>query len=711
MINKIKCLTLSVLLFFSLVAVSGLGSAVVLAQWELISDPGAPSNIVAHTNAGNFAGGAGISAVTFSTSGAYATQWPLGALDSTKYFQIALNPETGYNSVINKLNFGIRRSLIGGPQDYKVQWSKNSDFSSPTTIATENLPDDLEKDGSISGLNIPVNSGEVIYIRWFGYTAADSAGTLRINDNTLSVEGTVTEIATHPSLKITKKVDMTLKQNGTIELENNGNVQLNDILLDSSGDFTVAFSQNNFALIPGQKLTVTVSPVDLKTVGFGGKSVSITATAESGTQASINMSIKGSFCNFGETGGNLEITSIGINKAGDDDTWNLLDTVEIEVKVENVGNDKIKEVIVELGLFDSNDKNQVSDLNFENTDEEVIKIGSINDGSRGTATFSFKVPADFEDGNYKLAIKAYSDDLGESKECTDMSDDFGVDDRYTDISVDRESDSGKFIAFDNIEFTPQDATCGDSVTMTLDVYNVGDEDQEDQVKVNLENTELGISESFEIRADLNQGDKETINFDFVVPQDATDKTYSLRLSSDYDYRSGSYKKSSDEDIPVQFAVKGCGTTTEGQAALINAQLESDEVLAGEDLIVRATITNLKSNRASFGITAADFQSWATLKSVSPQIVDLEAGASTDVILTFSVNEDASGDESFTIEARDSSGKVDTKEVVVQNIEGVSQPSTGLSNILGGNIYLWIIGAVNVILIILIIIVAVRVARR
>ena len=69
-------------------------------------------------------------------------------------------------------------------------------------------------------------------------------------------------------------------------------------------------------------------------------------------------------------------------------------------------------------------------------------------------------------------------------------------------------------------------------------------------------------------------------------------------------------------------------------------------------------------------------------------------------------------ESKSIESI-SGDKTDRKDVSVE-ITGaqtaISQPGFSLGS-LGENTYLWIIGAVNVILIVLIIIVAVRVSRR
>jgi len=97
-----------------------------------------------------------------------------------------------------------------------------------------------------------------------------------------------------------------------------------------------------------------------------------------------------------------------------------------------------------------------------------------------------------------------------------------------------------------------------------------------------------------------------------------------------------------------------------------------------------------------------------LEELSSRLVTLRPGQSRTVNVVFNVENDVRGAQTFTIEA-DVDG-----EVVTQDVE-VSFP-TGTSGITGfaigeGNTLLWVIGAINVILIILIIVVAVRFARR
>ncbi len=189
----------------------------------------------------------------------------------------------------------------------------------------------------------------------------------------------------------------------------------------------------------------------------------------------------------------------------------------------------------------------------------------------------------------------------------------------------------------------------------------------------------------------------------------------LRLSSDYDYRDSSdtYRESSDEDTVFSLNVVGCtgtpgtpGTPITGRIAAITASLGSDATV-GQELVVTSTITNLKDTTAEFLVGASGFESWASLDSISPRILSLAAGESRSVTLSFNVDEDASGSESFTIEVQ-SGSDLETREVEVSIQE---ESGTGGFNFGGDNTLIWVIGAINVILIILIIIVAIRISSR
>lgn len=584
-----------------------------------------------------------------------------------------------------------------------LQWTGSSNIGSWTGLNT--LPTRVEAGATIqvtATLQIPKNK----------------LGDIHPTLNVASTEGKSDSIALpaipiirSPSLSLSKIQELTRTVPGKINVANTGNIDLSRVDLTSSGDFTVTISPLSLSITAGgSPASVTVTPGILSNLKFGRNTVTITArdATETAATATTTFTIDNGFCKAGEVGGNLTINDVSIESDGDDEEiWKPLDTITVEVDLENEGDDKIQDVFVELGFFSSNGKNLANDLDFLNEDEDKIEVGDLSDGDDDVVTFQFVIPADFnEKGDFRLAIKVYSRDTGESNECTHTSSDLD-NTIFQDIEIEREEDEGKLIAFDDLELNPAEAVCGDAVTLRTDVFNLGS-DEQDQVKVNLVNSRLNVDLSREIREDLDEGDKQAIEFQFAVPSTATDGTYQLELSAEYDFRRGTYRESSDDPTTVALKVFGCGTpngTTGADFVNIAASLESEEARAGEKIIVKTTLTNLANQQKDFVVTASGFENWATVESISERLVNLKAGESKDVLVTLNANPDASGEKSFVLEVR-SGDQLETQEIAV-NLE--SEQASSLS--LGGNKLVWIIGAINVILIVLIIVVAVRISRR
>ncbi|MEK6933689.1 MAG: putative S-layer protein [Nanoarchaeota archaeon] len=523
----------------------------------------------------------------------------------------------------------------------------------------------------------------------------------------LSVSVTV---KSNPALAISKLRDLKVNQTGIVNVTNTGNILLNSISLAASGSLNVTFSPSeSFSLGPSESKSIQVQiDSSASNLLFGDNSVSLTAKSGELQSSSLSLNLRNSFCSNGQVGTNLTIRNVDFVEYGEDDTdWKLLDHIKLDVEVENTGSNDVNDVIVELGLFNSRGENVISDIDFISKDDEKIDLGRIRDGDQETVTFEYTVPADLDTGSYKLAVKTYSDNVGQTNLCSDESGDLS-NNFYQNINVDRESDEGKFISFDNIRIVPSEATCEDPVTLNTVVYNIGDEDQ-DRVLVNLYNKALGIDQNYEIRGGLDQGDNGKVIFNFAIPKNALDKTYDLELSSEYDYKNGVYRIQSDESFKVPLKVVGCKlqptTPISTRIASISAALESDAA-AGKEMIVKATVRNIGNVSANFILGAKNFESWAKLNDISERILTLNAGESKDVTFNFLINNNVEGDNSFVIEVI-SGDKSETREVTAS----VTKQSASLSGFFKGNTLAWAIGLINVLLIVIIIIVAVRIARR
>lgn len=491
-----------------------------------------------------------------------------------------------------------------------------------------------------------------------------------------------------------------------VELTNTAPVTQNVALSisDVSGiDFSVSPSSiTGFENSTKQNVNVSVVsiPADLK---FGVYTATLNATGTN-TSTNIPVSFVEGFCESGSVGRNLSISQVDISSSGDEDEeWMPLDEITIDVDVESIGNVDVKEVMVELGLFNSNGKNVAKDLIFTSDGDEAISLGTIKEDDEETVSFKFQLPAKFDDGDYRLAVKAYSDKSGESKECIDSADDFDAK-YYNEISIVKQDDDGKYIAFDNIVLSSDKGTCGDTITLSFDAYNVGDTDLQDKIKINAMSKELGLNAFEEVVQDMDMGDKASFQFVFQVPANAANKKHTISLWADYDYYKGKYEISSDTNKNIYFEVIGCNVAPV-QIATIDAVLESDSVVAGKPVVVKATIKNTGNSTADFAISAKNFEAWAAAPTISDGLVTLTAGQSKDVTFTFNIKDDAQGAQSFIINAY-SGGKSADREV-----ELTIEKSSSFLGSLGGNSMIWVIGAVNVILIVLIIVVAIKLTRN
>jgi len=471
------------------------------------------------------------------------------------------------------------------------------------------------------------------------------------------------------------------------------------ILFNINGNSTLpASGSQSFTLLP-------VSPIDYSLSNFNlAKTYPAQFTVSDSLNPNVNKTIsvvlKSDYCEAGNKGG-LDITDIEFTNNGpwgEDDEWYPTEEIEVQVDVENNGNDDLDDVIVSWGLYNKKTGKFI-------VDDETDSV-NIDEGDEESYTFTFDIDPDEIDesdseGDFVFFAKAFSDDLGENDECNSEFDD--------NIKILRDN---HFVAITNVEM-PETAQCGQNVEITADVWNIGDSD-EDDVYVTLVSTELGINERIDV-GNLDIFEDSSISFNFVVPADKKDGSYRITLSV-YDEDSDLFENDNDdESVSNQLlALSGCTPTNK---VSINALLDSDAV-AGEEMIIKATLNNAGSARADYRITINGYDSWASLGSISPAALSLDAGRNGDVFIKLTPNDDVSGNQEFVIQVV-SEGIVNEQRVSVP-IEA-AEVTSGTGGITGGaisdlfsgegNWFIWVIALINIVLIVLIIIVAIRLARR
>ncbi|MBW6442448.1 putative S-layer protein [Patescibacteria group bacterium] len=452
----------------------------------------------------------------------------------------------------------------------------------------------------------------------------------------------------------------------------------------------------------------------------------------------LNLDFLNSFCKYGTLDDNrdLEITRARITNLGrgDNNEWKPLDTLEVEVEFKNDREDTIEnrldKVILELGLFKKGSTtNIISEMIWLSNDEEEVNLGRVRGGERKTHIFKFRIdPSAMDFGDYILVVKAYPDG-GEDEFCVDFSTDstskgFGGNSftssfkgdykgYFAELILDKESDEDNMIIVDDDSYPNLiEVRCGDYVSLTADIYNIGDIDFEEQVKVVLYNSELGIFEEEVIPRGLYEGDKESVSFAFNIPRNATEKQYTLSMKTYYDYDEDNdrYDLSSDKTFEALLKVEG--------NCIIRPNIEIfpslvSEAKAGEEVVIKVLLSNKADNSRSFNVGVSGYETWAGISEL-PELVFLEGGEMKEVFIKLNVNKDVSGEKGFNVNVFSDGSFIGT-EYISFNIEkrkGLFDFSGTTGFVISGeDAYLWGLGLLNILLILIIVFVAIRIARR
>lgn len=473
---------------------------------------------------------------------------------------------------------------------------------------------------------------------------------------------------------------------------------------------TVTFTPNpaltNLNLPAGNSTQFNVSliqPID-SSFGLGTFSKTFTLVVANATNLTNSenknfaVSFKKEYCEAGNVG-ELEINKLDLKNVegyGKDDEWYLLDKIEVDVEVKNTGSDDIDEIIVAWGLYNKRTGEFVFD------DEE--KSFDLRDGDKETVTLSFDVdPNDFDssdnENDFVFYVKAYSDDTGEDVDCNSDSNDIKlIKDKH-------------FVVLSDIEL-PTEAQCGEIVQGRAKVWNIGDDDETDTY-VTLSNSNLGLDKRVEV-GDIDILEDKSISFDFLIPATLKSGSYPVTMKV-FDDNGDIFENDNDDQSTFSktLTVKGSCTGDVAENVVdVSAVLESDAV-PGKDLNVKATLRNRGVSEITYQIIVTNYDSWASLKSVEPRSITIAPGVSKDVAITLLPNSDASGSKEFTLQAV-YNGKITEQRVGVNLAEpasGFSFTGFSISDSFKENWFIWMIAALNVILVVFIIVVAIRVIRR
>jgi hypothetical protein len=421
----------------------------------------------------------------------------------------------------------------------------------------------------------------------------------------------------------------------------------------------------------------------------------LNATGTNSTSVPLTLTfVKSGFCDIGNPGDvSVKVSDLNVKSGfGEDNEWLPLDQVEVTFNIKNRGDEDLNNIVVEWGLYDTNTNTWA----IEVTDEKEIDL---NNGDDKDVVVTFTLDdkmdedlSDLQDGTYTIYVRA----TGEIDNASNM-DTCATASKDGKIVIER-----NVITLSNWEF-PESVQCGSDFHLSADVWNIGSKDQSN-VYAMIVNKELGINQRVEI-GDVNSFENELLDFSYTLADDAKEKSYPLTITlydEDNDILTNDYNDN-NAVFTKSFKVEGGCAKPE---ASVTASLYSGGQ-AGKPLVVKATVVNTGTKQTPYILNAAGYTPWASSAKVEPTSFTLNAGETKDVLITFDVNKDAAGDQLFNLEILSGNVLVANQPVQVPiKKAGLSLPSLSLDNW-----HLWAIGALNLILVIFIIVIAVRISRK
>ena len=595
--------------------------------------------------------------------------------------------------------------------------SEISNLVGPETIGSSNitlsaLPTSITADSNSSDITATVIIPKYI-------SAGTYTGTIKI-DGTFS-EGSgataksldlTTTITSSSELTITSIANLTKTTNGTIEVQNTGNVDLTGISLEttSSADFDVQFNDSDFDLEAGESILVKVSSIDAEDLDFrDDNTLNMRATNGSINSNTLTLTVD-SFFYDGDNEGELAVSIDRIDVQdgfGDGESyWYPFDDIELKVTVDNNGEWDVQNIELQLCLLDVSKNKCILDEGDMELDDDNFDIDQGDDNS---VLITFNVdPSNLKEGNtdYILYVSA-------TGEVDDSDSDYDGDDTGASTSQEIEiRTTEEFIIFDQIILTDAsnynnngETSCGSKLTLSANVWNIGDKDLDnDEIFVLVYNKELGISNIVSFNNGINAMDWELLETTFTIPLGASEKNYQIKLTA-YDDEgiddNDIYENKEDDKSEAYQSLKvtSCKASSITRPT-ISANLQS-EAKVGEELIIKTIITNNDENN-NFVISLSDFEDWATLISVAPQTASINKGEFVEV--TIKLKPTTTGKHSFNINA-------------IVNGESYSQPvSVNIAEESGifpniSNTMLYIITGVVTLLIVIMLVWIVRISRR
>lgn len=324
---------------------------------------------------------------------------------------------------------------------------------------------------------------------------------------------------------------------------------------------------------------------------------------------------------------------------------------EVEVKVhftfEDNGDsvaDSAEEVEVEVELT-GYDGDRVRDTEY---------VDEVKEGESYVERLTLDFPWDMDQDYYTLRVYI----CPRSGDC--------VEETY---ELDVEAEEHGFVIKD-VDFSPGlTVEAGRALLTTVRVENIGDEEDDEGVKVKVSIPELGLSAS-DYLDEVDEDDSVSSEELYIrLPSETAAGTYDVEVSVTYD--------DGDETVSEEYTLTVTAAEEETAAeepaveskTVITVGPEAQDMTAGQGgAVYPITLTNAAGEAKTYVVSVSGYDSWGSVRVDPSNVVVLGEGETQTVYLFVSADEEASGSYTFAVTV--SAGSETLKQMLLTaNVEG------------------------------------------
>ena len=346
--------------------------------------------------------------------------------------------------------------------------------------------------------------------------------------------------------------------------------------------------------------------------------------------------------------GSLQIDEVEVDDVtGDDKTLSPGDMLSVSFDVENKLSADVEGIETEAWLENEEGKLLTDKVEFDSFDLEDKDSQSLD--------FKVQVPFDADD-NENVILVIYAEGEEQTNNTVKSA-------RHMQaFLVEREDHD---VAFEVASVNPSTVTCGSTGDVSINIWNVGNNDEDITVKVR--NSELSIdssTEKFELK-DTGSNANALKTLTVTAPNNIRPGNYSLTVSATYNKdKTTESTTAAMEVLCSSYVDTGADDEPAGTGSgLLTLDATSIDGTQGQQSKITATLRNTGATAAVYTFEMTGLGGWAT-GYVEPDTVTLASGASTDVFIYITPKASATGDNSATVAVKSGNAVLESKSITV-----------------------------------------------